>query len=130
MAGFDWNSFYSLFKAKMKSICTVGRYTIPKDPKYPYTDISLSDISGGTYDLRNNEGSQNPMITVEVYCNNYDGAKCFDVSMKAKSFMLSYGFQCMSGPMKVDNTDPAVARWVARYRRVFGSGDKLMKVNE
>lgn len=129
MAGFDWNTFYSLFKAKMGGICTVGRYTIPKDPKYPYTDIALSDLSGGTYDLQNNEHSQEPMITVNVYCNNYDDAKCLEVSMEAKKVMLSYGFQCISGPLKVDNTDPAVARWVARYKRVFGSGDKLMKVN-
>ena len=129
MAGFDWNTFYSLFKAKMSGICTVGRYTIPKSPTYPYVDIALSDNSGGHYDLLNNEGSQEPMITITVYCNNYDDAKCYEVSMKAKELMLSYGFQCKPQPMKVDNTDPAVARWVARYKRVFGSGDKLMKVN-
>lgn len=129
MAGFDWNTFYSLLKAKMDGICTVGRYTIPKDPTYPYTDIALSDISGGNYDLQNNEGSQTPMITVTVYCNNYDHAKCYEVGMEAKKIMLSYGFQCMVGPMKIDNTDPAVACWVARYKRVFGSGDKLMQVN-
>ena len=128
MAGFDWNTFYSLFKAKMSGISTVGQYTIPKDPKYPYCDVALSDISGGHYDLQNHEHSQNPMITVTVYCNNYDDAKCLEVSMVAKKFMLSYGFQCMTGPMKVDNTDPAVARWVARYRRVFGSGDELRKL--
>lgn len=129
MAGFDWNTFYSLFKAKMRSISTIGRYTIPKDPKYPYTDVALSDISGGAYDLRNNEHLQNPMITVTAYCNNYDDAKCYEVSMEAKKLMLSYGFQCMAGPMKIDNTDPAVARWVARYKRVFGSGDELRKVH-
>ncbi len=129
MKGFEWNTFYSLFKAKMNGISTVGQYTMPKEPKYPYTDIALSDLSGGNYDLQNNEGSQTPMITLSVYCNNYDNAKCYEVSMAAKAVMLSYGFQCMAGPMKVDNTDPAVARWVARYKRVFGSGDKLMKVN-
>ena len=129
MTGFNWNQFYSLFKAKMNGICNVGRYTIPKEPNYPYTDVALLDISGGHYDLRNNEGSQTPMITLNVYSNNYDDAKCYEVSMKAKELMLSYGFQCMAGPMKIDNTDPAVARWVARYKRVFGSGDKLMKVN-
>ena len=49
--------------------------------------------------------------------------------MKAKELMLSYGFQCITGPIKIDNTDPAVARWVSRYKRKFASGDKLMKVN-
>lgn len=129
MAGFDWNTFYSLFRAKMSGDCTVGRYTIPKDPKYPYCDIALSDNSGGNYDLRNNEGSQSPMITIEVYCDNYNDAKCYEVSMKAKEVMLSYGFQCKTAPIKIDNTDPAVARWASRYKRVFASGDKLMKVN-
>jgi len=129
MAGFDWNTFYSLFKAKMSGVSTVGRYTIPKNPTYPYTDVALSDNTGGHYDLQNNEGSQEPMITITVYCNNYDDAKCYEVSMEAKKLMLSYGFQCKLQPMKVDNTDPAVVRWVARYKRVFGSGDKLMKVN-
>lgn len=129
MAGFDWNTFYSLFKAKMSGVCTAGRYTIPKSPTYPYCDVALSDISGGNYDLRNNEGSQTPMITITVYCNEYGDDKCYEVSMAAKKLMLSYGFQCMAGPMKIDNTDPAVARWVARYKRIFGSGDKLMKVN-
>ena len=51
MAGFDWNTFYSLFQLKMKSVCTVGRYTIPKSPKYPYCDVALSDNSGGNYDI-------------------------------------------------------------------------------
>lgn len=129
MAGFDWNMFYSLFKAKMGDICTVGRYTIPKSPTYPYLDIALSDNPGGNYDLQNNEGSQKPLIVIEVYCNNYDDAKCYEVSMKAKDLMLSYGFQCKTGPIKVSNADPAVARWVARYQRLFGAGDKLMKVN-
>lgn len=129
MAGFDWNTFYSLFKAKMGTSCTVGRYTIPKSPTYPYLDIALSDNPGNNYDLQNNEGSVRPLIVIEVYCNNYDDAKCYDVSMKAKELMLSYGFQCKTGPVKVGNTDPAVARWAARYQRVFGAGDKLMKIN-
>lgn len=129
MAGFDWNTFYSLFQAKMKSVCTVGRYTIPKSPTYPYCDVALSDNSWGNYDLENNEGSQNPMITVTVYCNNYDDATCYDVSMEAKELMLSYGFQCKTAPIKIDNTDPAVARWIARYQRIFGSGDELRKLN-
>lgn len=128
MAGFDWNQFYTLFKAKMGTACTVGRYTIPKSPKYPYLDIALSDIPGGNYDLQNNEGSQKPLIVIEVYCNNYDDATCYEVSMKAKALMLSYGFQCKTGPIKTSNADPAVARWVARYQRIFGSGDNLRKL--
>lgn len=130
MAGFDWNQFYTLFKTKMGTACTVGRYTFPKEPKYPYLDVSLADNSGGHYDLQNNEGSQNPMIVLTVYCNNYDDAKCYEVSMKAKELMLSYGFQCITSPVKIDNTDPAVARWVARYRRVFAAGDELFQIEQ
>lgn len=129
MEGFDWNTFYSLFQLKMKSVCTVGRYTIPKSPTYPYCDVALSDNSGGNYDLENNEGSQNPMITVTVYCNNYDDATCYDVSMKAKELMLSYGFQCKTAPIKIDNADPSVSRWMSRYQRVFGDEDGLRKMN-
>lgn len=129
MAGFDWNIFYSLFKAKMTDTCTVGRYTIPKDPTYPYLDVALADNSGGHYDLQNNEGAQSPMIELTAYCNNYDDAKCYEISMKAKEIMSSYGFQCMTGPMKIDNADPAVARWIARYKRIFGNGDKLERIN-
>lgn len=129
MAGFDWNAFYSLFQLKMKSVCTVGRYTIPKSPTYPYCDVALSDNSGGNYDLENSEGSQNPMITVSVYCNNYDDATCYDVSMKAKELMLSYGFQCKTGPIKVDNADPAITRWIARYQRFWGDEDRIMKLH-
>ena len=130
--GFNWNTFCSLFKGKMEEAyagCTAGWYTIPKSAKYPYVDIALSDLSGGNYDLQNNEGSQSPMITITAYCNNYDDATCYDVSMKAKELMLSYGFQCKTGPIKVDNTDPAVARWVTRYQRIFGNGDSLGKVH-
>ncbi len=129
MAGFDWNQFYTLFKAKMRTACTVGRYTVPKSPTYPYCYVSLPDNSGGNYDLDNNEGSLSPLITITVYCNNYDDAKCYDVSMKAKELMLSYGFQCKTAPIKIDNSDPAVARWVARYQRIFGSGDELTKIH-
>ena len=130
MAGFDWNTFYSLFQAKMKSVCTVGRYTIPKSPTYPYLDIALADNSGGNYDLEAVENTQNPMIEINVYCNNYDNATCYDVSMKAKELMLEYGFHCKTGPIKVDNTDPAVARWVSRYHRTFGNNDKLQRIRK
>lgn len=129
MAGFDWNQFYTIFKVKMGSDCTVGRYTIPKEPKYPYLDIALSDNSGGAYDLENNENSQNPMIEINVYCNNYADEKCYEISMKAKELMLAYGFQCRTGPIKITNSDPGVARWVARYQRIFGSGDELRKLH-
>lgn len=129
MAGFDWNQFYTIFKAKMSSICTIGRYTIPKEPTYPYLDIALQDNAGGSYDLQNNEGSQSPMIEINTYCNNYDDAKCYEISMEAKKLMLSYGFQCKFGPKKNTNTDNSVARWTARYQRVFGSGDELRKLH-
>lgn len=129
MAGFDWNQLFTLFKKKMEGECTIGRYTIPKNPIYPYIDVSLSDLYGGHYDLSGNEGSQTPMITLNTYCNNYDDATCYEVSIKAKEIMLSYGFMCSSGPMKIDNADPAVARWIARYTRIFGSGDELIKLN-
>ena len=129
MAGFDWDSFYSLINAKMSSVCTVGRYKQPKDSEYPYLDVALKDNAGGNYDLQNIEHSQNPMIELTAYCNNYDDAKCYEISMKANELMLSYGFQCSTKPIKIDNTKPEVARWVARYRRVFASGDKLMKLN-
>ena len=128
MAGFDWNSFYTLFKAKMNSVCTVGRYTVPKSPTYPYLDISLADNSGGNYDLEGVENTQHPMIEINVYCNNYNDAKCYEISMKAKEFMLDYGFQCKTGPIKVDNANPEVARWSGRYQRIFGSNDKLQKI--
>lgn len=128
MAGFDWNQFYTLFKTKMEDICTVGRYTIPKSPVYPYLDISLADNSGGNYDLEGVENTQNPMIAINVYCNNYDDAKCYEISMKAKEFMLDYGFQCKTGPIKVDNANPEVARWIGRYQRTFGNNDKLQKI--
>ena len=81
------------------------------------------------YDLQGNEGSQNPFITITVYSNNYGDDECYDISMKAKELMLSYGFQCKTGPVKIDNADPAVARWVSRYQRTFGSGDELRKLN-
>ena len=131
MAGFDWNQFYTLIKTKLESTgeTTVGRYTIPKNPQYPYTDIALSDNAGGNYDLQNHEGSQRPMITIEVFCDNYDDSKCYEVSQKAKEIMLSYGFQCTTQPLKVDNSDPTVARWVSRYRRTFGAGDTLRKLH-
>lgn len=129
MAGFDWDSFYSLIKAGMNGICTVGRYKQPKDSDYPYLDVALKDNSGGNYDLQNVEHSQNPMIELTAYCNNYDDSKCYEISMKVKKLMLAYGFQCSTGPIKIDNTRPEVARWGARYKRVFAAGDKMRRLN-
>lgn len=128
MAGFDWNQFHAIFKAKMGSDCTVGRYTIPKTPKYPYLDISLADNSGMAYDLENNENAQNPMIEINVYCNNYADEKCYEISMKAKELMLAYGFQCKTGPIKTTSSDPSVARWVARYQRKYANEDEIRKL--
>lgn len=125
--GFNWNQFYSMFKARMKKT-TVGRYKIPKDQDYPYTDIALSDSPGADYTLRNEESAQEPMITIQTYCNNYNDALCYEIMQDAKNLMLEYGFRCIYGPAKIDNVDGTVARWVARYRRVFASGDALRKI--
>lgn len=134
MAGFDWNEFFTVFKANMKKEypkCTVDRYTTPKQSQFPYCDVSLGDNSGGHYDLEGNEGSQNPLIVLSVYAtgSTADGI-CNQISLAAKNVMLSYGFQCNGGPLPVTNaTDPNVKRWVGRYQRIFGSGDELMKLN-
>lgn len=132
MAGFNWNQFYSIFQVKMeKSVkCTVGRYEIPQPPTFPFVHLALSDISGKAYDLEGGEGAVNPMLTVTVYCNGASGdSKCYTISEEVKKLMLSYGFQCRGGPMKVDNADPNVARWVGRYQRIFADGDELAQMN-
>lgn len=131
---FDWNEFYTVFNNRMKNECPnckVGRYIIPKQSDFPYCDLSLTDISGENYDLSGNEGTVSPMITVSVYdIGAIANANCEKNSMKAKKIMLSYGFHCISGPIPVINaSDPNIFRWVARYRRVVGAGDKLRKLN-
>lgn len=134
MEGFDWNEFFTVFKANMKkeySKCTVDRYTTQKQSQFPYCDVALGDNSGGHYDLEGNEGSQNPLIVISVYAtgSTADGI-CNQISLAAKNVMLSYGFQCRGGPMPVTNAaDPNVKRWVGRYQRIFGSGDTLQKLN-
>ena len=75
MAGFEWDEFYTLFKNDMNNACTVGRYKLPKVSEYPYLDVSLSDNTGGHFDLGNNENSQTPMIEINAYCNNYNNSK-------------------------------------------------------
>lgn len=134
MAGFDWNEFFTVFKANMKkeySKCTVDRYTTPKQSQFPYCDVALGDNSGDHYDLEGNEGSQNPLIVISVYATgSLADSECNKISQAAKKVMLSYGFQCKVGPIPVTNaTDPNVKRWVGRYQRIFGSGDELMKLN-
>lgn len=132
MAGFNWNQFYTIFKAKLEKAvsCTVGRYVTPKESQFPYVDVALSDISGKAYDLEGSEGATNPMLTISVYCNGASGdSKCYTISEEAKKLMLSYGFQRRGGPIKVDNADPNVARWVGRYQRIFADGDELAQMN-
>lgn len=132
MSGFNWNQFYTLIKSKLEKeiTCTAGRYVTPKASQFPYVDVALSDNSGGNYDLEGAEGSQNPLIVLTVYCNGASGdSKCYTISEKVKELMLSYGFRCRGGPMKVDNADPSVARWVGRYQRIVGNGDELTQIN-
>lgn len=133
MAGFDWNEFYTIFKVKLEKAakCTVGRYVTPREAQFPYVDVSLSDNSGGNYDLEGNEGSQSPMLTIAVYSTgSLADSACESISQQAKIIMLSYGFQCRGGPMKVTNAaDPNIARWVGRYQRIFGTGDELRQLH-
>lgn len=132
MAGFNWNQFYTVFKTKLEKAvsCTVGRYVTPRETDFPYVDLALSDISGKAYDMEGGEGAVNPMLTVSVYCNGASGdSKCYTISEEAKKLMLSYGFQCRGGPIKVDNADPNVARWIGRYQRIFADGDELKQLN-
>lgn len=129
MAGFDWNEFYTIFKVKLEKAakCTVGRYVTPKESQFPYVDVSLSDNSGGNYDLEGNEASQNPLLVIAVYSTgSLADSICESISQQAKKIMLSYGFQCRGGPMKVTNAaDTNICRWVGRYQRVIAGGDQL-----
>lgn len=133
MAGFNWNEFYTVFKVKLEKAikCTVGRYVTPKPADFPYADVAIGDNSGGNYDMDGNEGSQNPLIVITVYSTgSLADSTCESISQKAKEIMLSYGFQCRSGPLPVVNaTDPSIIRWVARYQRTFGSEDKLNQLH-
>lgn len=133
MAGFDWNEFYTIFKVKLEKAakCTVGRYVTPKESQFPYVDLSLADNSGGNYDLEGNEVSQNPLLVITVYSTgSLADSACEQISQQAKKIMLSYGFQCRSGPMKVTNAaDPNIARWVGRYQRIFCVGDVLRQLH-
>lgn len=134
MAGFDWNEFYTIFKAKMEKMypeCTVGRYITPKSSNFPYLDVSLADNSGGNYDLEGNEASVNPLLVVTVYSTgSLADSTCEQISQRAKKIMLSYGFQCRGGPIKVENTnDNSIARWVSRYQRIFANSDELVQLH-
>lgn len=129
MAGFDWNEFYTIFKVKLEKAakCTIGRYVTPKESQFPYVDVSLSDNSGGNYDLEGSEGSQNPLLVITVYSTgSLADSTCESISQQAKKIMLSYGFQCRGGPMKVTNAaDPNICRWIGRYQRIIADGDKI-----
>lgn len=129
MAGFDWNEFYTIFKVKLEKVakCTVGRYVTPKESQFPYVDLSIGDISGGNYDLGNNEGTVNSLLVVTVYSTgSLADSTCENISRQAKKIMLSHGFQCRGGPMPVTNAaDTNISRWVGRYQRVVGDEDKL-----
>lgn len=133
MAGFNWNEFYTIFKVKLEKVekCTVGRYVTPKEAVMPYCDLSLADNSGGNYDLEGNEASQNPLLVITVYSTgSLADSTCESISQQAKIIMLSYGFQCRGGPMKVVNAaDPNIARWVGRYQRIYGAGDDLRQLD-
>lgn len=133
MSGFDWNTFYTIFKTKLEKAvkCTVGRYVTPKESQFPYVDLSIGDNSGGNYDLEGGEGSQNPLLVITVYSTgSLADATCEQISQQAKKIMLSYGFQCRGGPMPVANaSDQNIVRWVGRYQRTFGSGDELKQLN-
>lgn len=128
---FDQNTLFTILQVKMKKICKVGRYATTKETEFPYMSFSVSDISGGNYDLENSEGSQDVAITLEVYSTgSLADTTCEQISQQAKKIMLSYGFQCRGGPMKVTNAaDTNITRWVGRYQRIFGSGDVLKEVH-
>lgn len=133
MAGFNWNEFFTVFKVKLEKAikCTVGRYVTPRPADFPYVDLSIGDNSGGHYDLSGNEGSMKPLIVITVYSTgSLADDTCEKISQEAKKIMLSYGFQCRGGPMPVANAaNTSVVRWVGRYQRIFGSGDKLRQIH-
>lgn len=133
--GFEWNTFYTHFEAKMKKAytkCKVGRYITPKDADFPYCDVALGDNSGGNYDLEGNEGSQNPLITISAYAKgSMADNTCYTICSKAKEIMLSYGWQCKTEPIPVANAaNPNVIRWVARFQRIFADGDKIEEIKD
>lgn len=136
MAGFNWNEFYTVFKIKLEKETVaqknkVGRYTTAKPSTFPYTDVTIGDISGDNYDLQGHQGSKNPLIVISVYCTgSLADSTCEQISTIAEELMESYGFQCRGGPMPMTNAaDPSIARWVSRYQRIFGIGDELKQLH-
>lgn len=130
MAGFQWDAFYEAFRSKLEKAvpCTVGRYTVPDKSSFPYVDIALIGNEGGNYDLSGQEGSQNPLLAVTVYAaGTLADSACEEISRNAKELMLSYGFQCRSGPMKTASTAGEDSScWLGKYQRIVGSSDELV----
>lgn len=133
MAGFEWDMMYSVLKNKIGTVSpdlSVGRYSTTKPAKFPYVDISLGDNSGGAYDLCGAEGTQNPMIIIDVYGSGSSAdSDAYTASMVVRNIMVGYAFKCLSGPIKGASTDSTISRWTARYQRLFGSGDELNTLN-
>lgn len=131
MAGFDWEVFYAIFKAKLEEQidCTVGHYIPSGENTFPCVEVTLIENAGTDYDLEGGEGARNPLIEVSVYCRVPEENVCCRVSEAARKLMGSYGFQCRSGPGKAESPNSETARWAGRYQRIFGNGDLVEQLD-
>ena len=112
--------------AKIYPECSVGRYNTPKETMMPYLDLAIIDRRGDSYDLQNNEGSENVTVELAVYDKgSLSDSTCEIISLKAKEVMYEYGFQCRYGPTKTANANTDISRWLGRYERVLANKDKF-----
>lgn len=129
MAGFDSDVLFTYIKAKMNKQypkCTVDRYKVPKESQMPYLDYNVEDRAGVGYSLSGSESGQNPLISLNVYCNGTNADSiCEQISLLAKEDMLAKNFKCKFGPAKVNSTSSDISRWVARYQRIVCNGDEF-----
>lgn len=130
MAGFSASIVYTKMKlavSKAYTTCKFGMNTSGTSSEFPYVDMSVKDRPGGNYDLENNEGTQAPMIQINVINNQPTSDTVSEkISLTAKQSMLAMGFRCTYGPAKIENvTNTNLTTWVARYTRLFGNGESI-----
>lgn len=94
-------------------------------PAFPYLYLKVLGQPTSNTDLQNHQCAIQASFEITIY-DSTSSTKARQLIFQAAEIMQQMGFTMNYGPVEVDRSTTTEAyRWIARFNRIYGDGDKL-----
>lgn len=122
------NYLFTQVKNAISSLCKSASQTFIDAPSnLPHMFFNQIDNSSTADDLDNIENAVNTTVEITIYTTgNAKLTNAKNIMNLADTRMRELGFRRIYGPQQITNiSDTSICRYLARYKRIIGSGDTI-----